>query len=378
MAAELGQTNDPRALIPGDPESVRGTAGSFQVYGNMLHKAGAGLQRIDTTEGWSGKAGDAFRSVFHGQPAKWLEAGDCFHQASQALDSYAFTLEWAQQQASVAIQQWNEGQAATKAARDQHAQAVQHAQQDAQAKSASGIPTTAPDIPFVDPGEAKRQAARETLGRARGQLKSAAGTAARTVGQARDKAPQKPDFWDKVGAALDSAWHGVEDVGAHVVNDLASLGNAALHHPGDVAGMVGGALLTAVSAAGEGGGLVLDATGVGAVAGVPLNIVSAAGMATGVGIAGVATANMMMHASGDDHVEPLKTNSGGGQTGTANSGPGQAITRENLSPSQQANLNRYAKKLPAGAEEPKITQLEDGSVQFETKCVIHGSYQPSR
>lgn len=64
--------------------------------------------------------------------------------------------------------------------------------------------------------------------------------------------------------------------------------------------------------------------------------VSAAGIATGVGIAGAATANTMMHAAGDDHVASLKTNSGGGQTGGANSGPGQAITRENLSPSQQA------------------------------------------
>jgi hypothetical protein len=111
------------------------------VYGNMLHEAGTGLQRIDTTEGWTGQAADAFRSVFHGQPAKWLEAGDCFHQASRALDSYSSTLEWAQQQAGVAIQEWNEGQAATQAARDQHAQAVAQAQQDAQAKNAAGIPT---------------------------------------------------------------------------------------------------------------------------------------------------------------------------------------------------------------------------------------------
>ncbi|MGH3437865.1 MAG: putative T7SS-secreted protein, partial [Sciscionella sp.] len=61
-----------------------------------MHEAGAGLQRIDTTEGWTGKAGDQFRDVFCGQPAKWLEAGDSFHAASKAVDSYSSTLTWAQ------------------------------------------------------------------------------------------------------------------------------------------------------------------------------------------------------------------------------------------------------------------------------------------
>jgi len=143
MTAELGQTNDPTALVPGSPDAVHNTAGSSQVYGNMLHdEAGAGLRRIDTTEGWQGSAGDAFRKVFHGQPGKWLTAGDCFQQASTALDGYADTLSWAQQQASAAIQQWNAGQAATQAAEAQHAQAVAQAQQQA----ATGC--TAPDIPL--------------------------------------------------------------------------------------------------------------------------------------------------------------------------------------------------------------------------------------
>jgi hypothetical protein len=75
--------------------------------------------------------------------------------------------------------------------------------------------------------------------------------------------------------------------------------------------------LTVLSAAGEGGGLVLDATGVGAIAGVPLNAVAAAGMAAGVSITGVSMAVMASQAAGDDHVEPLKTDSGGGSSGSA-------------------------------------------------------------
>ncbi|HEX5121362.1 MAG TPA: hypothetical protein VFW65_39765 [Pseudonocardiaceae bacterium] len=71
-----------------------------------------------------------------------------------------------------------------------------------------------------------------------------------------------------------------------------------------------------LSAAGEGGGLVLDATAVGAIAGVPLNAVSAAGMATGVSITGVSMAAMASQAGGEDHVEPLKTDSGSGSSGS--------------------------------------------------------------
>lgn len=55
------------------------------VYGDLLHEAGAGLQRIDTIEGWSGGAADQIQSLFGSEPTKWLEAGDCLHKASKAL-----------------------------------------------------------------------------------------------------------------------------------------------------------------------------------------------------------------------------------------------------------------------------------------------------
>jgi hypothetical protein len=82
--------------------------------------------------------------------------------------------------------------------------------------------------------------------------------------------------------------------------------------------------LTALSAAGEGGGLVMDATGVLAPVGGALNVVSAAGMAAGVGLTGVSVAAMAAHAAGDDHVEPLKTDSGGGGSGSTQDAPFQA------------------------------------------------------
>ena len=83
--AELGETDDPRALVPGDAASITATAQQLRTRGDTLHEAGSGLQRIDTSDGWSGEAADTFRAKFQGQPGKWLEAGDCFHSAADAL-----------------------------------------------------------------------------------------------------------------------------------------------------------------------------------------------------------------------------------------------------------------------------------------------------
>jgi hypothetical protein len=305
MAAELGQTNNPKALVPGDVGAITGTVWAMRSYGDLLHEAGRGLASIDTQDGWRGEAAEQFRSRFHGEPRKWLEAGDCFHRSPDALDSYASTLQWAQQQASDAIELWNEGQAATKAAKDEYARAVRQAQQ--QAESHAGTP---PVIPFHDPGEARREAARQLLTRARGQVKSAGDAAERTVSAARDNAPKRPGFWSKVGDVLGDIGDGLENAGAHVVNGLASFGNAMLNHPGDVVTLAGGIALAGVSAAGDGLGVALDATGVGAVAGVPLNVISTAGVVAGTSLTAAATGDLMQHAATDDHVSPADAGSG--------------------------------------------------------------------
>lgn len=207
--AELGTTNDPKALVPGDPDTLDGTVQMLNSYGDMLAEAGTGLQRIDTSDGWSGTAADGFHKAFHGQPGKWIEAGGAFHSAAQAVGDYVTTLTWAQGQAADAIREYNAGQAATQQAQADHARAVQQAQ--AQAAAAG---TSAPNIPFTDPGEAQRQAAQQTLDRARKQLSDAGNTAADTVDKAKDKAPPKPGFWSQLGSDIEdfagSALHGLE------------------------------------------------------------------------------------------------------------------------------------------------------------------------
>ncbi|MEV0088698.1 putative T7SS-secreted protein [Saccharopolyspora sp. NPDC050642] len=286
--AELGETSDPKALVPGNADRIHKTAWSMTVYGDLLHEAGTGLQRIDTTEGWNGEAAEQFRSAFDGEPAKWLEAGDCFHTASTALKTYSATLTWAQGQAAEAVRLWDQGQAATREAAAQHDEAVQQA------------PPGAPVVPFTDPGEAQRQAARDTLHRARSQLSAAGEVAADAVGQARDRAPEEPGWVEQAASAVGTA-------AAHAVNAVASFGNAVINHSELVLGAVGGAALTAVSSAGVAASGALDATGVGVIAGGPLGVASAAGVVTGVGMVGASIAGMAYEAGGDDAVEVFDT-----------------------------------------------------------------------
>ncbi|WP_051386370.1 putative T7SS-secreted protein [Actinokineospora inagensis] len=311
---ELGQTNDPAVLIPGNPDSLTLSVDLLMSYGDMLGEAGAGLARIDTADGWSGPAADGFRQAFEGQPGKWTEAGDCFHSAATAVDHYVATLIWAQGQAAEAIREWDQGQAATNQARADHDRAVRQAQSQA---AATG--SVLSDVPFVDPGEARRQTAREMLGHARQQLAEAGNTAADIVDRVREKAPPKPSWLSELGSDIEDVagdvWHGIKDVSAHVVNGVASFGNAIVHHPGEVFTAAAGMGLTAISAVGEGGGLLLDATGVGAVVGIPVNAVSAAGMATGIGITTASMAALAIQAGGDDHVEPVQPDNGGGSGG---------------------------------------------------------------
>jgi hypothetical protein len=290
--AELGETNDPRELVPGDADSVAATAQALRTRGDDLHQAAGGLQRIDTAEGWSGAAGDAFRAKFLGQPGSWLEAGDCFDVAADALDTYVETLTWAQGRAADAITQWNAAEAVTRRAMTQHQQAE---------KLAGGA------LPFEDPGEMGRQSAQAVLEQARDQLESAGTAAATAVGSARDRAPKKPSFWSKVGEAVSDVGTNLENLGGHVLNGLASLGNAAIHHPGDAATAAAGAGLMLVGAAGDAGGGLLDLTGVGAVAGVPINVVSTAAIAAGGGLVVGAAGDLVMHAASDDSVSPART-----------------------------------------------------------------------
>jgi hypothetical protein len=363
MAAELGSTSDPKALIPGDAGAVHKTQLAMADYGDLLHGAGEGLTRVDTDAGWHGTAGDAFRAKFHGKPAQWTEAGQCFHSAAGALVVYAEKLTWAQGQAAEAIEVWNQGEAATATAKTQHDAAVKKAQDEAAAhplSPTSPSPPVPPVIPFVDPGEAKREHARQILGHARTELKTAGDAAERTVDAARDKAPKEPGFWeslgDDIGDVASSVGNTLANVGADVVNALASLGQAIVDNPASLAEMLGGAGLMTLGAGGEVLGVALDATGIGAVIGVPAGVVSAGAIAAGAGMAGHGAMQMSKDAS-ENPVEAVHGPSGSSSGGYSGSGPGYEGYGDSIA--EHIAGRRTLNGVPPGSEGKYIQDLLD-------------------
>jgi exonuclease VII small subunit len=182
MGAELGQSSDPRELVPGAPETIEQNAEAIGRFGERAGTVGDDLGKIDIAS-WSGAAYDKFFGRLGQEPPKWRDAGDALGTARSQLTGHAETLRWAQSQAREAVAMWERGEAATKQAKTEHDQAVTAA--NAGATGGGGMP---PLMPFNDPGEQVRREAQEMLQRARRQLADAGDTAASTIS----------DLWGKV------------------------------------------------------------------------------------------------------------------------------------------------------------------------------------
>ncbi len=223
--AELGQTRDPRALVPGQPDAIDRNVVAIRGRGEALANAGEGLGAIDA-HGWTGEAGDNFREKFSYEPPKWLRAADAFEATAQALDGYSGTLRWAQDQAAEAIRLWDEGEEATRQARAAYDRAVAQADAQNRASAAAGDPSVVTVAPFADPGDEKRRAAREILDRARGQLRDAGNWAAGVMRTQGDEAPEEPGFLESAVGAVggfvadvaEGAWESVTGTGEFVWN----------------------------------------------------------------------------------------------------------------------------------------------------------------
>lgn len=153
--AELGQTKDPKELIPGNPEAVNNVADTLSKRGEVLESIAHGLGRVETP-GWTGDASTAFWDNFSGEKPKWLKGSDAMSAASKALTGHASVLTWAQSQAQDAIDVWERGEASTKKAVDEYNTALD----TARVQAAAGHPATDPPT-FSDPGEKLRQQARD-------------------------------------------------------------------------------------------------------------------------------------------------------------------------------------------------------------------------
>jgi hypothetical protein len=303
MVSELGETDDPKALIPGDRGAIDACTKSMTMYGHLLAEAGRGLARIDGIDGWRGEAADEFHAVFHGHPGKWTEAGDAFHAAATALEKYAPVLSWAQDEAAKAIDLWNRAAVASAATRARHEEA-----QAAAAKAPLGSPIP-PASDFVDPGEAQRDVARRTLESARSRLDTAGDAAAGIVGRARDQAPEGPSLWSHLAGVVSDVGEGLEDLGAGALDGLETFAGVMT----DPMMIAGGLALASVSGAAMGVGFAMDGTIVLAPGGAALNLAAAVGITAGLGMAGAGFAHMA--SKGGDDPAPAAGDGGGGSGG---------------------------------------------------------------
>jgi RHS repeat-associated protein len=204
---QLGQTSDPAELVHGDPASIRSAASRLRTFSSAFGETATGLSGLDT-EHWTGAAADAFRAKYAPQPPKWQDASSATGETSGALESYADSVASAQNQATRAIDLYDQGQRATAAAAaayNQNVAAYNSAAQAYNTRLASrqnpGTPPTEP-APYSDPGEPLRQAAQQLLSDARSSRNAAAASAARVIGSATELAPAEPSFLSQLGDDL--------------------------------------------------------------------------------------------------------------------------------------------------------------------------------
>lgn len=190
---ELGQTDDPTALIPGKPSGVADKARVYQGIADGIGEAAAGLKRLD--EGaWSGEAAEAYRQANDHETPRWTDTAASFAAAARALTDHGNTLAAAQNNAARAIELHRQAEAATERAKAQHEQ------------RADAAPPEAPEVAFTDPGAQAREEAQAILADARAQVRTSSQTAAEALRRAREKLPDL--------SALERAWGMVHDLGA--------------------------------------------------------------------------------------------------------------------------------------------------------------------
>ncbi|MEU4763328.1 EndoU domain-containing protein [Actinosynnema sp. NPDC023794] len=198
--SELGTTEDPNILIPGNVESIYRVARAMRVYGRAFEQVGSTLKKLDEGN-YRGAAAAAFRQCFDMQPKRWLEAADAFDMAEGALVPYAAALGESKRRAAEAVALWKRGVELTRAAGAVNPLLLPADNLVGLGGALGGIDSKNPS----DPGVELRAAARDMLHRARLHLSDIGTEAARKVREASEIAPPEPTLWQRFQGFLDGA-----------------------------------------------------------------------------------------------------------------------------------------------------------------------------
>ncbi|MGW4845764.1 putative T7SS-secreted protein [Nocardia brasiliensis] len=178
---ELGETEDPKELIRGEPTEISSTAQTLQKMATAIDSTGQALKQIDAAE-WVGDGADAFNAVYDKQPKLWFDCADAFTSAAKAMEAWHNEVKTGQGKAADAIDKWKAADAEER--RQKNWWNSLTGEQQAQ--------TT-----LVDTWTSMRNEAREILRGARTQRDNGASIAVGAFSAATDKAPKEPPFTDR-------------------------------------------------------------------------------------------------------------------------------------------------------------------------------------
>ncbi|MGY0488820.1 putative T7SS-secreted protein [Streptomyces sp. WG-D5] len=108
MAAQLGETQDPKELVPGDAPGLLEQADHLTTWSRTLEGIGDDLKAV-RVDAWSGSASEGFWEDFSPQAGKWFRGAGSLNVVAEALRSYADIVVWAQGKAQDAIAQHEVG-----------------------------------------------------------------------------------------------------------------------------------------------------------------------------------------------------------------------------------------------------------------------------
>ncbi|MGA8257513.1 MAG: putative T7SS-secreted protein [Nocardioides sp.] len=213
---ELGQTDDPALLIPGNPGVVQQNADAIADEKTLITTARDDVRAIRSEDAIDAGLSSLAYLVDRGSLlTKYDGFIEVLTTAHGALTTYVGRLRAAQDVAQDAITKWNEGEEATRTARAQWEAAVQAYENAACAPPTvqylNGRSYTIPSISqgdpgaFVDPGESIRAEAKEILEGGRADLLEAARAAMRTLG-----APSEEDDDGEGSSSGDVDWLGAD------------------------------------------------------------------------------------------------------------------------------------------------------------------------
>ncbi|MET8677591.1 putative T7SS-secreted protein [Streptomyces sp. NPDC004647] len=194
---QLGETDQANELVHGRTSALAGSVKHLKDFQKAFERVGQGMAKLDAGH-WQGRAADAFREKFGMHPKKWLHAADACEDAAKALDAYADTVRWAQDQAAEAIRLYASGTKASNEARDAYNAKVG----SYKAAFEAGDDPGAHPGDFVDSGKADREEAVRILSEARRQRNEAGADAGAKVRGALRHAPAAPSGLDRVKTEL--------------------------------------------------------------------------------------------------------------------------------------------------------------------------------